>query len=271
MAEMLHINTNHIRTSYSGRFVSRGVGTHETRVMDTYGIIFVSSGTLYLFEGDTRYVIPQNHTLLLVPFVQHGGYRPYEKGLSFYWNHFYPADSEENPDIIDVPKFEQAGRPDRILEIFRGLLYDHACGRDNPRYDNLATKTLLHEIADFAGITETERSKQSLAGRVRNHIQTHYADALSTSQIARDLGYNPDYLERIYKAYFGTTISGDIMNERVKQACHLLLHSDFNISEISFLCGFARVEYFYKVFKDAKGVSPKSYRNGLSRYGMNTL
>ena len=26
MAEMLHINTNHIRTSYSGRFVSRGGG-----------------------------------------------------------------------------------------------------------------------------------------------------------------------------------------------------------------------------------------------------
>ncbi|MGI6269291.1 MAG: AraC family transcriptional regulator [Candidatus Howiella sp.] len=271
MEDYLQINTNHIRTSYSGRFISRGVGIHETRVTDTYEIIFVSSGTLYLFEEDRKYAVPKNHALILCPFVQHGGYMPYDPDLSFYWHHFYPADSEKDADIIRIPKFTRVGRPDRLLEELRSFLDDRAGGRDNPRYDNLITKMLLHEIADFAGITETERTKQILASRVKTYIRTHYSDDLSTSRISRALGYNPDYLERMYKSYFGTTISRDITDERIKQACFLLLNSDFNISEISDLCGFTRVEYFFRVFKNSKGVSPKSYRNGFGQFNMNTL
>jgi hypothetical protein len=69
--------------SNGGLFVSRGIGTHPTRVITTFELIFVKSGVLGIREGDTHFEVQPNETLLLWPGREHGGTAPYPRDLRF--------------------------------------------------------------------------------------------------------------------------------------------------------------------------------------------
>ena len=47
-------------------------------------------------------------------------------------------------------------------------------------------------------------------------------------------------------------------------ACELLKHSQKQVSEICYLVGFNDVPHFNRMFKKAKRMSPKAYRNAES-------
>ncbi|WP_309245234.1 helix-turn-helix domain-containing protein [Clostridium estertheticum] len=54
-----------------------------------------------------------------------------------------------------------------------------------------------------------------------------------------------------------------LIKYRVNKACKLLSNKDLTISEISRSVGYDDPLGFSKIFKQIKGVSPKSYRQAL--------
>ena len=70
----------------SGKFVSRGEWIHPDRIIDSYEIIFVIKGTVYIDENGTKHKLEKNDILLLEPHLRHFGYKTSEN-TSFYWLH----------------------------------------------------------------------------------------------------------------------------------------------------------------------------------------
>jgi AraC-like DNA-binding protein len=89
---------------------------------------------------------------------------------------------------------------------------------------------------------------------------------ISRDELAKELHYNSDYLNRIVKKYTGKPIgelSRFLLLERAKE---LILSQDSSISQIAQDLGFTNRTYFYRIFEKECHMTPNEYRlrNGSS-------
>ena len=265
-----------IQSQNAGLFVSRGQGTHPVRVLNSHELILVKSGELSLWEEDQSFVLEAGQTLHLFPERRHGGTETFPKGLEFYWIHFEVQDSSsDDSDIaatpLDIPQVNRLRRPEKLETLFRFFLDSQEAGDLSQESANLLVQLMLTEVANSPAQDNSDSDKvNALANTVHNYIRMHRAEAITAGQIAEDLGYNPDYLGRIYRKIYGYTITQAIHKSRVSRACRLLMDSDRNIEEIARLCGFSDADYFRRIFRRYKHITPLSFRKINSRIHINT-
>src|SRR5690606_23167742 len=82
----------------------------------------------------------------------------------------------------------------------------------------------------------------------------------SMSEVARKMGYTPEYLIRIVKRETGMTPKAIVLQMRVQEAKELLEATSLNISEIAEQLGYHDVFSFSQQFKHKTGQSPTAYR-----------
>lgn len=73
------------------------------------------------------------------------------------------------------------------------------------------------------------------------------------------------YLQRMYKKYFGKSIFEELIQFRLKKAKELLSSTDFTISQIAEMCGYATYAHFAKQFKACEGVTLSEYRKKFGK------
>jgi AraC-like DNA-binding protein len=271
--DLLHIEARlPIKAINGGLFISRGIGKHPERIIDTYELIYVRSGNLGISEEDTNYEVYEGQSLILYPGHKHGGIQPYSSDLSFYWIHFRlnqetMAAGNQN---ISLPKYTQLPNPDQLIGLLRLFLDHQEHGEDHSISLDLLLLTILSEVSNSRILSTHNNPYDLLASRAETFIHTHFHEPLKTSLIAANLQCNPDYLGRIYNRARGKTLTDAIHNIRVKHAIPLLLDGHLNINEIAKKCGFEDSAYFCRIFKRSKGVSPSTYRRTYSLLHVNT-
>ncbi|MBB6734384.1 response regulator transcription factor [Cohnella zeiphila] len=114
-------------------------------------------------------------------------------------------------------------------------------------------------VFDFRERSRGE-SENELMTKVKKYIADHLSDELSLTGIAEDVGHNSSYLSRLFKQKNGIGVAEYITECRIRLAKELLADSDRRIQEIASLTGFASVQYFYRVFKKATGMTPHEWR-----------
>ena len=92
------------------------------------------------------------------------------------------------------------------------------------------------------------------------HILEANHGRCSREQLAKQLGYTGEYLNRIFKKYTGKTISEYRQFIFLKEAKYLLSDTDMSISEIISELGFSNRNYFYQLFRKEFGLTPLEYR-----------
>lgn len=263
-----------IRASRGGLFISTGHGHHRDRVLDSFELIFVVSGCLELFEEDRIYHVGVNETLLLWPNRHHGPVGSFPENLSFYWVHFFvdhtvrgPANAE-----IDLVSHTRVERPERLKELYNWYLDQQESDTLTPLEASHLVMLILCQVS--RGKRSLERiadSQTALTDRVDTYISHHFSETLSSSRIAANFNYNPDYLERVYREKKGLSITEAIHRRRLREARgHLQFSQDMNINEIAFACGYSDPMYFRRVFKQELKMTPKQYRSLYSKITVNT-
>ncbi len=92
------------------------------------------------------------------------------------------------------------------------------------------------------------------------YIQNHYSEPLRIDELARYVGLNRSYLSTLFKKYTGLSPIKYLQNFRLTKAAHLLSMTQLSIASIAVSCGYQEPEAFYKVFRQATGLSPSKYR-----------
>lgn len=82
----------------------------------------------------------------------------------------------------------------------------------------------------------------------------------NVEEIADSFHLSLSYFQHLYKQFFGKSAYHDIIEARMNQAAHLLVHTEYTIGEIAKLCDYENLEHFSRLFKKHKGVSPHNYR-----------
>jgi AraC-like DNA-binding protein len=263
----------------AGQFVSPGYGMHAVRVIDSYELIFVTQGSLDMFEEDRPFSLSRNQTLLLSPGVRHGGLLPYTPDVNFYWVHFRVQDLPPEPAWVSVPKVSTIGNPDALTELFCRFISDQESGILDPLGAAHLVSLMLCAIGEDAEDEGRRRVRNggggdeqaALAESVQGYIDAHFPQPITTSTIAAALRYNPDYLERVFRTRTKMSILDALHQKRISVA-RASLHSEAgkNINEIAFECGYTDPGYFRRMFKRLTGQTPKEFRTLYARTHINT-
>ena len=77
---------------------------------------------------------------------------------------------------------------------------------------------------------------------------------------ANRLSIHVNHLNRCVKKVTGKTTSEIITNRLMVEAKTLLVHSSWNVAEISYSLGFEDPSYFAKIFKQHNGITPTAFK-----------
>jgi AraC-like DNA-binding protein len=92
------------------------------------------------------------------------------------------------------------------------------------------------------------------------YLETHYAEALSPSLLARHAGLPAVRFARLIKRIFRLTPHQLIIQTRLAAASHLLRETDRSMAEIACDCGFYDHSAFTRAFHSATNLTPSQYR-----------
>ncbi len=141
-------------------------------------------------------------------------------------------------------------------------LYDEYI-HQSPYYMELIAsefKTLLLKIArDNA----SENHYPEYLEEILSYIDKNYLTKISNDEIAKNFGFNKNYLSNIFKEHLGVSLHAYINNKRALYAQQLLVATDMSILEISEETGFSSQNRFLEFFKNKFKVSPSEYRKTM--------
>jgi AraC-like DNA-binding protein len=253
---------------HGGLFVSTGRRLETGLLHDTFELLFVNKGSLEIRQESRTFSLEQNQTFLLWPKEVHAIRIPEGQEVSFYWLLFNCHEERVPPgsERVTVPRVATVAEPERLLELL------HRC-LDDLRTDRLTTMMGYHLIGLILGeISRSTASRVVADGRIEDlvdrilvFIARHYDQQIGTSSIAHRLGYNADYLERVFRAARGISITEAIHRKRIKEARRRLIHDYANIDEIARACGFHDSGYFRRVFRRHTDMTPTRFRSLYSQ------
>lgn len=94
-----------------------------------------------------------------------------------------------------------------------------------------------------------------------HYIRNHACKGIKVDQVLDAVGISRSNLEKRFKEEVSETIHAMIHAEKLEKARSLLISTTLSINEISQMCGYPSLQYFYSVFKKAYDTTPKEYRD----------
>ena len=274
MSELQIQMTCPVKAQNAGLFISRGGAYHPTRIIDSHELILVIQGQLDMWENDQMFQLTEGHTLHLWPGRKHGSTLPMPPDLKFYWIHFEIEDAKpRNPNPINdslaarinVSQTTQLSNTEALERLFRIFLNEQETGTLRPLSANLLTMLMLIEVTQQSHISDNINNSNVVATWADTYIRMNFDRPITASKVAEALGYNVDYLGRIYKQTYDCTLTETIHRRRIHKACEYLLNSKLTINQIASNCGFNDTDYFRRIFKRFMQISPNDYRIENSR------
>ncbi|MEF3305911.1 helix-turn-helix domain-containing protein [Paenibacillus sp. GYB003] len=113
----------------------------------------------------------------------------------------------------------------------------------------------------FRFVEERGRSRGSESvERVKAYVEANLGRDMSLQVVAECVRLHPRYLSQLFKEETGIGFVDYVNKRRLEAAAHLIKTSDLNVEQIAGTVGFNTPAYFIKKFKEAYGVTPKTYK-----------
>ncbi len=253
-------------SAQTGRFVSHDPWIHPAVTIDTWEIIYVLEGIVYIEEAGTEYQVHPGEVLLLRPEVFHQGSR-HSSDVEFYWLHFHvPEKAKLPPFLMEVHQLKL--RDAYYMNLLSRQLMQYAVTGYPAEACDYLIRLILMEVdrQRTAGSAEEARDATMmdrwLSANVRNCITVH--------EVARQFGYNDDYAARLYKKVYGVSLKKAINERKLQEIKSMLLTTVTPLRDVSAIFGFREYKLFLKYFQYHEGISPTRFRMLYNKMNMNT-
>ena len=110
------------------------------------------------------------------------------------------------------------------------------------------------------GVSQQERyAYEAIA-----YVERNYSRAIGVAEIAEHVALNRSYFGSIFKDCLGVTPQRFLISFRMRKACALLENLGLSIGDVARSVGYRDPLAFSKMFKQVIGLSPSTYRAGIS-------
>jgi two-component system, response regulator YesN len=151
-------------------------------------------------------------------------------------------------DSIHRPSVDECIENARNIEDIITFIYNYS---ENIFFKDLVVSTNCRNIIE----------------KVEKYILIHYKKKLVLRELAVMYNMNSNYMSSIFKKILGKGFSDYLTQVRLNHACDMLLNTKMSINEIAQESGFENSSYFYRVFKNAFGITALKYRNHATYLG----
>ena len=161
---------------------------------------------------------------------------------------------------IALGVFEYLVKPISRQELNEAL--ERAIDRRKQLMENERARSIASSLSQEI---QTENEPENQADQVIEEVRRYIIDnigneELDVKSIADHVYLNKDYLSRLFKAKYDTSIKNYIISSRITLASELLVNSTLSVSKIAMSCGYSHMAHFSKMFKMATGLRPNEYR-----------
>lgn len=242
-----------------GQFVSKSNWKHPDIIIDSHEMIFVTKGVVHINENEKNYSVKENEIIILDPYVRHFGYK-YSSNTEFYWLHWYGG-----PEVFFEYKYRKLENSYNI-SVYLNQLIKYKTQNKSLESLNYLTRLILIEIFD----NSNKPNINHIAEKTAALISAYRYKNISEKEISNYLGYNSDYLNRLFKKNFNKTLKQYIIEKRLEYIKELMLCKNYSLTEIANLTGFSEYKYFLKFFKYHEGITPTEFHKQNSQKSFNT-
>lgn len=235
-----------------GEFHSSGEWIHPKRRINSFEIIFVLNGTVYIAEEKQEYILQKNQLLVLEPYKEHYGYKKTSENISFYWFHFYtdlgiPLKTYTGTDIYEIKLLLK-----KLLHVINSFAY-------SPLAADAAGLMIFEELKRLS--SKENASNQALAVQITEYIRNNIRKNITVSDIAKHFGYNTDYIGKYFKKNQGVVLKKYLSDQKIRLAEDLLFTTNMSIKQISKELGYPEENVFIKFFTYHEEITPSAFRN----------
>ncbi|WP_171056500.1 AraC family transcriptional regulator [Paenibacillus sinopodophylli] len=255
--------------------------THMTRGEELRGYHLPASSFLFSVRGSARIVLNGIEYMTEGFHVLHGG-----KGLSLdimltgeefeYYIVFYRA-ILPMPCRQEIVSMIERNRPFHIQYGFTpqhsiSLLHKvremeqewHQPGSLGHFHVKVSFYQFVYQLLSQLEAQGVKTQKPELVAQAVQYIHDYYAMPITLESLADSLNYSSSHLSIQFKNKIGLSPIGYLIKVRISIAADLLLTSDAALHEIAASIGYTDVNYFGRMFKKEKGVSPGKFRSKAS-------
>lgn len=163
-----------IKVQNGGLFISRGIGRHPARRLQSWEIIFVEKGCLKIQEEECVFCVEAGESLLLWPHRRHIGVEEFPADLKFYWLHFEVKAPDSDPrwlTHLSVPQHTQVADPQALIALFRQFMNEQEKHQRSPALEfivllilqQLTVDARQNENAEVAGLESAAADSNALS------------------------------------------------------------------------------------------------------------
>lgn len=163
---------------------------------------------------------------------------------------------------IDIDDIDVSLHLSILDNVNKELLYKDDASEENIKAGLLYYSRLLSRTAQKKQIKTHQNN--ALIEQLKGLILSDYSKLHTIAYYADRLNVREEKLNETCKKILGISAKQYLLNLKITEAKRLLIYSDHNINEITFLIGFEDSSYFARIFKKKTGFSPsffiKKYR-----------
>ncbi len=213
----------------------------------------IRSGDAFIVDipGENRYWLPKHSSHWEVLYLEFS-----KECLSLIWKIHQKAGP-----VIHLT--EESGLPKQMFAIYEQALNNKL---DTIFANSKATYSLWMDLTAY--VLTSLNSEPSKIDNAKLYIDQNYPkEDLSLDLLAESVGLSKSNLCREFRRKFGLPPGQYLKNLRISQACRLLtLDADYTVQDVARMVGYPDNNYFGKVFRAAKGISPDRYRKQSVQY-----
>lgn len=225
-------------------------------------LVLFCSGTEYIWQvGDMRY--------LAVNFDYFDRHKHLKR--SFHVERSESVESVLEPNICfedaemlsaPIVLYSAAGLESQIASIVSEFSLRESA------YSEEYLSVLLKRAIIYIARRCAEEKEGALAGvhgvrEIISYVGANYTKPIKNTDIAKELHFNPSYMNRLFKLHTGMTVRAFIIDYRINAAIDLISGGEIATSELATAVGFTDIPHFIKTFKARTGKTPKEYAKEL--------
>ncbi|MBL4930716.1 AraC family transcriptional regulator [Clostridium paridis] len=163
----------------------------------------------------------------------------------------------------EIPKHKE------LLEEIQTLIIESQ--NKNLGYELIVKSSIFRIIVillrnNLESISISKNNRKSLYSmnnlkEVLEYIDSHYSEKITLSELASMSNLSKHHFCRLFKRFTGKTFTDYINLLRINKAISLLKDKDLNINEVALCVGFNDSNYFSRIFKRYKNISPNKIRD----------
>jgi len=148
-----------------------------------------------------------------------------------------------------------------VQNLIENLLWTLQNNIQNKRNIHQTTMGLLiMQLLNYTDRLVYHTKGEEVIMQVFRYIEENYRQG-SLTEAALLLHCDFAWLSREIKEQTGKNYTELLQDKRLAQAAYLLKNTKSSIEEISVSVGYSNKSYFYRIFEEKYGISPKKYRN----------